>query len=232
MLELEDLLIVQDDFRLSASLRIEVGAQVAVIGPSGAGKSTLLGAIAGFVPLTRGAIRWQGVRIDALPPAQRPLSILFQDNNLLPHLSIFDNVALGIDPSLRLNAGQRAQVETALARTGLAELANRRPGVLSGGQISRAGLARVLLRGRPLILLDEPFAALGPALKREMLDLVARIAREQGATLLMITHDPADALHICPQTVVVADGVASPPEPTEALLQDPPPTLAAYLGTR
>lgn len=230
MLELDGLLIEQGDFRLSASLRIKAGELVAVIGPSGAGKSTLLGAIAGFIPLTRGAIRWQGARIDALRPAQRPLSILFQDNNLLPHLSVFDNVALGIDPSLRLKGGQRAQVETALARTGLSDLASRRPGALSGGQISRAGLARVLLRARPLILLDEPFAALGPALKREMLDLVARIAGEQGATLLMITHDPEDARHICPQTVVVADGKAAPPEPTQTLLANPPPVLAAYLG--
>jgi len=230
MLELDNLMIEQGDFYLSASLRIESGAQVAVIGPSGAGKSTLLGAIAGFVPLTRGAIRWQGARIDGLPPAQRPLSILFQDNNLLPHLSVFDNVALGINPLLRLTAGQRVQVATALARTGLADLADRRPGALSGGQISRAGLARVLLRARPLILLDEPFAALGPALKREMLDLVARIAGEQGATLLMITHDPADARHICPQTVVVADGIAAPPAPTGPLLANPPPVLAAYLG--
>lgn len=230
MLELDDLLIEQGDFRLRASLRIKERERVAVIGPSGAGKSTLLGAIAGLIPLTRGAIRWKGARINALPPAQRPLSILFQDNNLLPHLSVFDNVALGVDPSLRLTTDQRAQVKAALARTGLSGLADRRPGALSGGQISRAGLARVLLRARPLILLDEPFAALGPALKREMLDLVARIAGEQSATLLMITHDPRDARHICPQTVIVADGIATPPAPTEALLADPPPVLAAYLG--
>lgn len=232
MLELDDLTIEQGDFCLRASWQIGVGERVAVIGPSGAGKSTLLGAVAGLIPLTRGAIRWKGARIDGLPPAKRPLSILFQDNNLLPHLSVFDNVALGIDASLRLTAGQRVQVETALARTGLADLARRRPAELSGGQISRAGLARVLLRARPLILLDEPFAALGPALKREMLDLVARIAGEQGATLLMITHDPADARHICPLTVVIADGIAAPPASTEALLDDPPPVLAAYLGAR
>jgi len=232
MLELDGLRVEQGDFRLSASLSIDAGARVAVIGPSGAGKSTLLGAIAGFVPLTQGAIRWQGRRIDALAPAQRPLSILFQDNNLLPHLSVFDNVALGIDPTLRLNAAKRARVEDALAGTGLSDLAGRRPAALSGGQISRAGLARVLLRARPLILLDEPFAALGPALKREMLDLVARIAGEQGATLLMITHDPADARHICPLTVVVADGSAAQPAPTAALLDNPPPVLAEYLGPR
>ncbi|MCC5968904.1 MAG: ATP-binding cassette domain-containing protein [Pararhodobacter sp.] len=230
MLELDGLRIEQGDFRLSATLAVNTGARVAVIGPSGAGKSTLLGAIAGFVPLVHGAIRWQGAPIDRLAPSQRPLSILFQDNNLLPHLNIFDNVALGINPALRLSADQRARVDQALARTGLSELAARRPAELSGGQISRAGLARVLLRARPVILLDEPFAALGPALKRDMLDLVQSIATEQGATLLMITHDPGDALRICPQTVVVADGHAAPAADTKALMAAPPPSLAEYLG--
>lgn len=230
MLELDQVLIEMDDFRLTANLAIDEGARVAVLGPSGAGKSTLLSAIAGFVTLTDGEIRWQGKRIDPLPPADRPLSILFQDNNLLPHLSVFDNVALGISPSLRLDVEQRSQVGQALLRTGLGDFAHRRPAALSGGQISRAALTRVLLQARPLILLDEPFAALGPALKADMLDLVATIAEDHRATLLMITHDPADALRICDQTIVVAEGSATPPAPTRTLLAEPPPALAAYLG--
>lgn len=229
MLELDGVIIEQGGFRLAVSLAVPEGARVAVMGPSGAGKSTLLGAIAGFVPHA-GAIRWQGARIDTLPPAQRPLSLLFQDHNLLPHLSVFDNVALGLRPDLRLDAAQRAQVIAALEAVGLAGLEGRRPGQVSGGQISRAGLARALLRARPLLLLDEPFAALGPALKRQMLDLVGQIARQNGATVLMVTHDPADARHLCDLTIVVADGTAAPPAPTGALLDTPPPALAAYLG--
>ncbi|MCC5989259.1 MAG: ATP-binding cassette domain-containing protein [Pararhodobacter sp.] len=231
MLELDHLDIRLGDFRLQADLTIEKGARVAVMGPSGGGKSTLIGAIAGFVEHA-GEIRWQGARIDRLAPAARPLSILFQDNNLLPHLSLFDNVALGIDPHLRLSADQRRAVMQSLERVELAGLEQRRPAQLSGGQIGRAGLARVLLRARPLILLDEPFAALGPALKDTMLDLVADIAAEQRATVLMITHDPADARHLCPYSVIVADGSAAPPAETESLLADPPPALAAYLGRR
>jgi thiamine transport system ATP-binding protein len=78
--------------------------------------------------------------------------------------------------------------------------------------------------------LDEPFAALGPALKNEMLDLVAALAAETGATLLMVSHDPADARRIAPLVIIVADGVALPPQPTLPLLDNPPPALAAYLG--
>jgi len=230
MLRLDGVQIELGDFALTAELEVPQGASVAVIGPSGAGKSTLLGALAGFVPLKAGQILWQGQRIDTLAPAQRPLSLLFQDNNLLPHLSLFDNVALGLDPNLRLTTEQRARITRALAETGLDGLESRKPAQLSGGQIGRAGLARVLLRARPLILLDEPFAALGPALKAQMLDLVGRIVRQTGATLLMVTHDPADARRLCDLTLVVAEGRAAPPEPTAALLDAPPPGLAAYLG--
>lgn len=231
MLALEGVAVRQGDFCLKADLTVAAGALVAVMGPSGGGKSTLAGAIAGFLP-HEGTICWQGKRIDTLPPAERPLSILFQDNNLLPHLGVFDNVALGIDPRLRLTGAQRDAVMNALARAGLAGLEARRPAQLSGGQIGRAGLARVLLRARPLILLDEPFAALGPALKDAMLDLVAEIAHEQGATVLMITHDPGDARRLCPLTIVIMEGEARPPVDTMTLLSDPPPALAEYLGHR
>jgi thiamine transport system ATP-binding protein len=231
MLTLEGVRIELGGFALDADLSVADGGRVAVIGPSGAGKSTLLGAIAGFVPVKSGQITWDGVRIDTLPSAQRPMSILFQDHNLFPHLSVFQNVALALDPDLRLSGAQRQKVDEALAATGLHGLADRKPAQLSGGQIGRAALARVLLRARPLILLDEPFSALGPALKAQMLALVAQIAAENGATVLMVTHDPADARVLCPQIIVVAEGRAQPPQDTVALLADPPPVLAAYLGS-
>lgn len=229
MLELDAIEIRQGDFRLSADWSLEPGARLAVIGPSGGGKSTLLGALAGFTPHT-GAIRWQGTRFDGWPPAARPLSILFQDHNLLPGLSALDNVALGLDPRLRLTEAQRGRVAEALAEVGLDGFGPRLPAQLSGGQMGRVALARVLLRDRPILLLDEPFAALGPGLKAEMLDLVARICTDRALTLMMVTHDPADARRLCPLTALVAEGRAAPPAPTAALLDAPPPALRAYLG--
>ena len=230
LLTLDAVTIRQDDFLLCAALQITAGARVAVIGPSGAGKSTLLGAIAGFVPLAEGRIIWANADISGQSPALRPISVLFQDNNLFPHLSAFDNVALGLRPSLRLTKTERAQVMAALDRVGLKGYEARRPAQLSGGQQSRVALARVVLQRKPLVLLDEPFSALGPALKAEMLQLVADICSETGATLLMVTHDISDARAIADQTILVADGVAEGPFETAHLLDNPPASLRAYIG--
>lgn len=176
-------------------LAVEAGESVAIIGPSGAGKSTLLNLIAGFeVPLS-GSIRLSGIAVDALPPARRPVTMVFQDHNLFAHLSIFDNVALGIDPGLKLKNGDGACVDAALAEVGLAGLGQRKPEQLSGGERQRAALARALVRNRPLLLLDEPFAALGPKLRREMLDLVSALRRTRGLTVLFVSHQPEDAHH-------------------------------------
>jgi thiamine transport system ATP-binding protein len=230
MLTLDQLFLQQDDFSLKADFSLTPGSRTAVIGPSGAGKSTLLSALAGFLAPTGGHILWEGADLRETPPGARPLSILFQDQNLFPHLTVAQNIGLGINPSLRLTAADQHRIREALHRTGLAGLETRKPAQLSGGQQSRVALARALLRARPILLLDEPFAALGPALKAEMLALVAELAEEQGTTLLMVSHDPQDARVLTPQAVLVANGRAEPPVPTGPLLDSPPPALAAYLG--
>jgi len=230
MLRLEGVRVVLGEFTLQADWQVPAGARVAVIGPSGGGKSTLLGAIAGFVPLAAGRILWEGRDLARLAPGARPSSILFQDNNLFPHLSAAQNVGLGLRPDLRLSAADQARAATALARVGLEGYGARLPAALSGGQAGRVALARALLRARPLLLLDEAFAALGPALKADMLALVGDILDETGATLLMVTHAPEDARRLCDLTTVVVDGRASVPAPTGALLANPPPALRDYLG--
>ncbi|MCZ4353544.1 ATP-binding cassette domain-containing protein [Roseovarius aestuarii] len=231
MLKLENCTMRTDEFALHADLSISQGTRVAVIGPSGAGKTTLIEAIAGFRDLTSGRIRWQGQDLGDLPPGQRPIAMLFQDGNLFAHLTAAQNVALGLHPRRRLSKEERAQVEDALTRVGLSGMGGRKPAALSGGQQSRVALARVLVQRRDILLLDEPFAALGPALKAEMLDLVAALVAETGTTLLMVSHDPADARRIADQTVLVLDGHALPPQSTTEVLDNPPDALRDYLGT-
>lgn len=230
MLTLDDVTVRNGAFELHATLEVQVGKIVAVIGPSGAGKSTLLNAIAGFLPVERGRIAWFDQDISACEPGERPMAMLFQDNNLFPHLTLAQNVGLGIRPDLKLNAEQGKAVARALDRVGLAELANRKPAAVSGGQQSRAALARVLVQNKSLILLDEPFAALGPALRITMLNLVSELADETGATVLMVSHAPADARLIADQIILVADQKAHAPVATAELLDNPPAALREYLG--
>ena len=230
MLRLDGLDLKVDDFRLQADTDLPKGQVTALMGPSGAGKSTLLSAVAGFLEPAAGRIVWDGEDMTAVIPGKRPVAMLFQDNNLFPHLSAAQNVGLGLRPDLRLSAAEKAQVAEALAKVGLDGLGGRKPAALSGGQQSRVALARVLVSGRPLVLLDEPFAALGPALKDGMLDLVRETLLAAGKTVVMVTHDPGDARRIADQIAVVTDGQVSDPVATDTLLANPPPALAAYLG--
>lgn len=230
MLSLNDVVITQGDFRLSANLEVPDGQRIAVIGPSGAGKSTLVNAICGFVNVASGNISMCGKDITNAVPSARDMAILFQDNNLFAHLSIAQNVGLGIRPAMQLNSTENQTVSQALSRVGLDGFGIRRPSELSGGQQSRAALARALVQAKPWMILDEPFAALGPALRAEMLDLVAEVAVETRAGVLMVTHAPEDARRIADSVIFVADGMAHAPIATAELLDNPPPALKAYLG--
>lgn len=228
MLELQGVSIQQGDFALQADATFSAPF-TALIGPSGGGKSTVLNTIAGFVTPEAGRIFWHGQDITDLPPAKRPVSILFQDNNLFPHLGIAANLALALTTG-RPSVQEQQRIDQALAQVGLAGMGARKPAALSGGQQGRAALARVLLQGRPLMLLDEPFAALGPALRAEMLDLVARLAGQEGIAVIIVSHAPEDARRVAEETAVVADGVVTAPVATEALFADPPEVLREYLG--
>ncbi len=230
MLHLDHLSLTQDGFTVSANWHLPAGSRLALLGPSGAGKSTLLMGLAGFIAPSAGRMLWQGRDLAALTPAQRPVSILFQDQNLFPQLSVSQNLGLAINPRLRLNASDLARVDSVLDRLGLQGLGARKPASLSGGQLGRAALGRVLLQARPLLLLDEPFAALGPALKADLLGLVADLAAEAGTTVILVTHDPADAHRFAGGVALVHDGVADAPVATDAIFANPPPALRDYLG--
>ncbi len=229
MLELDRLLIKQDNFTLSASFAVQPDSTTAIIGPSGGGKSTLLLALAGFIR-PEGQLRWRGEDISALPPAKRPVSILFQAHNLFPHLTLHQNVGLGLRTDFKLSKPERLTVEAALERVGLAGRGADYPRALSGGQRQRAALARTILRKKPLLLLDEPFAALGPGLRQDMLKLVESLRAELGATLLLVTHAPEDARHIAANIVYVDEGKAHAPVEIDAFFRNPSPALASYLG--
>lgn len=204
--------------RMVFNLSVEEGEILSLIGPSGSGKSTLLNLIAGFLAPSAGQILLDGIAIDTESVAKRPVSIVFQQHNLFPHLDLYTNVALGVDPSLRLGREQADAVAAALDQLGLSDLQGRKPGELSGGQRQRVALARVLVRKRRILLLDEAFAALGPALRAELIALVKKLVRDNKLVALLVSHQPRDALLASARTAFICAGKVVALEQTSDLL--------------
>lgn len=204
----------------------------AIMGPSGSGKSTLLNLVAGFETPRSGRVLIGGADVGTEPPSARPVSMVFQENNLFAHLSVERNVGLGRSPSLRLTEADHAAVAEALKRVGLAGKEQRLPGELSGGERQRVALARVLVRDRPVLLLDEPFASLGPALRDDMLDLVAGVHAERGMTVLFVTHQPEDARRVSQDMVFLDNGtVAATGVAADFFDRSGPEAFRRYIGS-
>ena len=214
---------------ISTNISLEPNKIYAVVGPSGAGKSTFLNLISGFASISSGSIVWNGKEISNLPPAKRNVSILFQDNNLFPHLSVWRNLALAVTHWPKISRNNEEKLKAVMSEVGILGLENRKPSQLSGGQQSRVALARVLLQKNKILLLDEPFSALGPSLKDQMLELIKKIAKNKKLLVLMVTHDPADAKKVASQTLVIKDKKVYPPLSTEKALDPINGPLADYL---
>ncbi|WP_336195062.1 thiamine ABC transporter ATP-binding protein ThiQ [Hafnia paralvei] len=230
MITLNDLTYLYEHQPMRFSLDVSAGERIAILGPSGAGKSTLLALIAGFLMADKGTVMLDGINHTNTPPSKRPVSMLFQENNLFSHLSIEQNLGLGLDAGLRLNRTQKQRLHEIAQRVGIIDCLPRLPSQLSGGQRQRAALARCLLRHQPILLLDEPFSALDPALRGEMLQLLEQVCSEQNLTLLMVSHNLDDAARIASRTLLIADGRFAYDGSTQDLLDGKDPLTAALLG--
>ena len=193
------------------TLAVEPGDLLALLGPSGSGKTSLLRAIAGFLPLTAGEIRFDGERMNERPVEERQLGMVFQEHRLFPALTVYRNLEICLtgtsDNSLRYTR-EEAQL---LASLGLAGLEKRFPDELSGGQQRRVALARALLVRPRLLLLDEPFTGLDAGLRRDLVDLVREAQRARRLTTVFVTHEEEDAARIADSTARFYDagGVSS-----------------------
>jgi len=193
------------------SFRVASGEMVAVMGPSGSGKSTLLHLLGGLDQASSGSIRLDGTELtglgdDALTRVRRDkIGFIFQFFNLLPTLSAFDNVALPMRLQRRSTAEARAITENFLELVGLAKRGDHLPDELSGGECQRVAIARALVMAPRVLLADEPTGNLDTTTGGEILDLLKRINREIGSTLVMVTHD-ADAAAACHRILSLKDG--------------------------
>lgn len=230
MIDLEDVQWTTEDFNVRFSLSFPGPGIIGIIGPSGGGKSTLLNIVAGFTDPQSGRVRINGNDVTGFAPSERPVSILFQEHNLFAHLDAAKNAALGLKPDLSLDKAEWREVDAALARLGLQGRETHRPAELSGGERQRVALARIFLRKKPILLLDEPFSGLGPRLRRDMLEVVRKLQQDLDLTVLMVSHDPDDLKAIASHAVFVADGTASTPQTIDRFFATPlQPRLAEYL---
>lgn len=195
--------------RFRYDLDVEGGGIIAVTGASGSGKSTMFHLIAGFETPDSGRIVMDGTDVARLAPGERPLTYIFQDHNLFAHLDVATNVAIGISPRLKLSPADLDGVSESLAKVGLAGFERRMPQALSGGERQRVAFARALVRRRPLLLLDEPFASLDEDLRHDMGDLLLELQATTGVLVLMISHESEEITRLARCVVTIDAGEIS-----------------------
>ena len=188
------------------NLTIEQGEFFSLLGPSGCGKTTSLRMIAGFEQPSKGVIRLLGREIGQQPPNRRNVNMVFQNYALFPHMSVFDNVAFGLQARGQTRGEIAQRVEQYLALVQLSGLEKRKPNQLSGGQQQRVALARALVNQPAVLLLDEPLGALDQKLRKAMQLELKRLQRELGITFIYVTHDQEEALTMSDRIAVMHQG--------------------------
>lgn len=212
MLKIDNVKLNLGEMNFDFNLNCKAQQIHALVGRSGSGKSTLLNLIAGFETPAQGDILWNETSISSHEPHQRPITSLFQEHNLFAHLSMFDNIAIGLNPSLKLSSQQTQLVNNAITSVGLTGMQAKKPKDLSGGEAQRVALARALARAqdpqnpRPLLLLDEPFSALDPETRLEMRGLIAKIQKDFKLTVLIISHNPTEMLDFADEIILMNNG--------------------------
>ncbi len=181
---------------LSVDRLVAPGEILTIMGPSGSGKSTLLAYIGGFLDPAfeaSGKVYVDGGEITGLPAEDRHAGVLFQDPLLFPHMSVAGNLVFAIPPNQKGRTARHLMASRMLTGVGLEGMENRDPDTLSGGQKARVALARVLISGPRMLLLDEPFSKLDAGLRQQMRMLVFAKAKDTGLAIILVTHDEADA---------------------------------------
>jgi len=214
------------------SFRLEAGTFNVLLGPSGCGKSTTLRMIAGLDSPTSGRVYIGGRDVTALPPAQRKISMVFQNYALFPHLSVRENILFG----LKVRKEPRSQLEPRLAKVaellGLGPLLERKPSQLSGGQQQRVALGRAVISQAPVCLMDEPLSNLDAQLRHEMRREIRALQRQLGITMVYVTHDQTEAMSMADRVVLLNTGRIEQNDAPGDLYGQPRTTFAArFIGT-
>ena len=192
-------------FSVQCDFSMEIGNHLSLFGPSGSGKSSVLLGLAGFLPIINGDLIYDDKSISKSEPKDRPFDLLFQENNLFPHLTVSRNILLGLGAKAKMDSQNSHIVNEILDLVGLYKEKNRLPENISGGQRSRTAIARSLIRKKPILLLDEPFSALDFELKNEILALLLRVSRKNNLSIILVSHDPRDVQYLGGDVVLFSE---------------------------
>lgn len=213
------------------NLTVEDGEFVVFVGPSGCGKSTLLRVIAGLEDATSGTVEIGGEVVNSTPPAKRGIAMVFQSYALYPHLSVRDNMALGLKQEKQPKSVIRERVDAAVQMLDLGSYADRHPSDLSGGQRQRVAIGRAIVRQPKLFLFDEPLSNLDAALRMNTRIEIAALHRKLSASMIYVTHDQTEAMTLADKIVVLRDGHVEQVGSPMALYNNPANQfVAGFLG--
>jgi sulfate transport system ATP-binding protein len=213
------------------SLDIASGSLTALLGPSGGGKSTLLRVIAGLEQPDTGTVTINGVDATRLSPQKRNVGFVFQHYAAFKHLTVYRNVAFGLEVRKRPKAAIRKRVTELLELVHLEQFANRYPAQLSGGQRQRMALARALAVEPEVLLLDEPFGALDAQVRKELRTWLRRLHDEVHVTTVFVTHDQEEAMDVSDEIVVLAQGIVQQIGSPGEIYDNPAnPFVMSFLG--
>ncbi len=220
------------DFKLNINFKAKKGEITLLTGASGSGKTTTLEAIAGFLELDDCSILFDGNNLGKVEINKRNIITIFQEDNLFSHLNIFENIALGIKPSLKVSNKEKEQIEQAIKTVGLDEVTNiqtKLPEQLSGGQKQRVALARTIVSSQKILLLDEPVSALGPQMRQNILELINNITIQKSLVTILVSHQPAEVKNAS-KLVLLKNGKVVLEENYNKAMQNISSDLKDYLG--
>ena len=231
-IDIHDLRVTRGEFILTVDeLQVNEGEIFAILGTTGSGKTVLMESIAGAYPIDGGEILLNGKNVDDLPIQQRHLGILYQDYALFPHMTVHDNIAYGLKHVRPRRHDVDECVNEMLAMFDIEQLANRYPGVISGGESQRAALARALIMHPDILILDEPFSALDPTTKLQMYEMLRSVHQAFGCTIVFVTHDFNEAQTLADRVGIILDGQLRCVVDADALFDEQhTPEVKRFLG--
>ena len=231
MLKINQLKYSYKNQKFDFSINVNIGNILGIVGPSGSGKSTFLALLAGLIEPNSGEIIYNNQNITNNNIEERPFKIIFQNNNLFNHLTVQQNIGIGIKTNLKFAKKEIDKIQQQAELFGIKTLVDKYPPQLSGGEIQRTALARIMLQSQPILLLDEPFTGLDPTLRQELYDKLLKLKEINKMTLLFVTHYPEDCLKIADKVALISDGIIKEDKSTVDFFSKPnSKSIKEYLG--